>query len=488
MEDKTFLAVDLGATSGRTVLATYDGSRITMREFTRFENPMIPVGKHLFWDIAGLYLEVLKALRQVAREGLHIHSLGIDTWGVDFACFAADGTLLGMPYCYRDAHTEGAPEEFYRQLPAEELYGRTGIQIMDFNTLFQLYRLHGHDAVALREADKLLFMPDALSYMLTGVPVTERTVASTSQLLRAGGAFDPLLLDRVGVRASQLAPLVEPGTVVGRITQAVQVYTGLTDVPVVAVAGHDTASAVLSVPAQDAHYAYLSCGTWSLLGVETGQPVISERSFTYNFTNEAGIDGTTRFLKNICGLWLFERCRAEWHDVPTDVNALNALCELSTYDGLIYPDAPCFAHPSSMTAAITDYCRRSGQPVPQAPSDYVRCIFRSLALRYRQVTGMLQELTGVEVRRIHAIGGGSLNAHLMQYAANATGVEVVCGPAEGTALGNVLMQLRAMGALDSRDAMRRVAVSSVQTVRYTPCGSEEWEEAYTRFLSLPISL
>lgn len=486
MKTTYYLAVDLGATSGRVVLSSFDGERIGMRELARFRNPMIPMNGHLFWDLPALYYEILQGLRKVAAEKMEIASIGIDTWGCDFAFFTADGRIAGLPYCYRDSHTEGAMDKFFASVPAVRLYELTGIQFMNFNSLFQLDTLRRNGCPYLAAADKILFIPDALSYMLTGNAVTEYTVASTSQMLNPRtGDLEPELLAAAGVTRGHFGRMVHPGTVVGRLTPQVQQYTGLPAVPVVAVAGHDTASAVAAVPASDAHFAYLSCGTWSLLGIETPRPVITEESFRRNFTNEGGLDGTTRFLKNICGLWLFERCREEFPEAACkDVKVLSALCEKSDYDSLINPDAPCFASPVSMTQAIAGYCRHTRQAAPQSPADYVRCIYRSLALRYRQVLGWLREMSPFPIECLHVIGGGSQNAYLMRYTADATGLPVVCGPVEGTALGNTLVQVRTSGGVETLADMRRLSAASVELGHYKPCPSEEWERAYVRFLEI----
>lgn len=484
MEKTYYFAVDLGATSGRTILACYDDRRVVMREMTRFKNPMIPMNGHLYWDLPALYHEVLQGLRMVANEGIRLTSIGIDTWGCDVAFFSRDGRLASLPYCYRDGHTEGAMEKFFQRMPAEEVYGRTGIQFMPFNTLFQLDTLRRDGCEALEQADKVMFIPDALSYLLTGNAVTEYTVASTSQLLNPKqGALDDALLDMLGMDRARFGAMVNPGTVVGTLTPQVQEFTGLGAVPVVAVAGHDTASAVASVPAEDEHFAYLSCGTWSLLGIETPRPIISDDSFAYNFTNEGGLDGTTRFLKNICGLWLLERCRDDFEGDCT-VAELTELSKTSDYEGLIHPDAPCFAHPVSMTRAIDAYCEQTGQEKPKGTADYCRCIFRSLALRYRQVLGLLQDLSPFSIERLHVIGGGSQNAVLMQAAADSTGLPVICGPIEGTALGNVLVQVRAAGNVPSLVDMRRIVANSVELVHYAPHHDVAWDAAYARFLAL----
>ena len=469
MVASTYLAIDLGATSGRTILASYDGQKVTMKELTRFENPMIPIGGHLYWDLPGLYNEVLIGLKKAAEEGFLIESIGIDTWGCDFAFFGTDGQLLGLPHCYRDQHTDGAQEKFFEKMPASEVYERTGIQFMNFNSLFQLDTLKRNASSALQAADKILFIPDALIYMLTGKAICEYTVASTSQMLNpVTGDLDPEILKTLGIPRERFGVMTQPGTVVGTLTAQVQEATGLGAVPVVAVAGHDTASAVAAVPAEDKEYAYLSCGTWSLMGIESEDPIITKDSFRENFTNEGGVEGTTRFLKNICGLWLFEQSRKEFKDVPESVGELVALCEESTYAGLINPDAPCFAAPASMTAAIREYCLSTGQAVPETPADYCRCIFRSLANRYREIVDILQGMCDFPIRKLHVIGGGSQNKYLMQYAADALSMPVVCGPVEGTALGNVLMQMKASGVVETLGQMRKISAASVELVTYTP--------------------
>lgn len=457
-----------------------------MQEWTRFSNPQVPISGHIFWDIPHLHNEILTALRKVAQAGITLTSIGIDTWGVDFAFFGRDGQLLGLPYCYRDSHTDGAVERFFQEyMPARELYQRTGIQFMAFNTLFQLETLRRNGCSALDVADRILFIPDALAYMLTGEAVCEQTILSTSQMLNPRtGNIDEGLLSMLHLHRSQFGTLVQPGTIIGTLSPQVQTVTGLGAVPVVSVAGHDTASAVAAVPAEDGEYAYLSCGTWSLLGIESPHPIITDESFRHNFTNEGGLDGTTRFLKNICGLWLFENCRKEFKDVPADVNELNALCHQSQFEGLIQPDAPSFAHPDSMTTAIRQFCQHTGQPEPQVPADYVRCIFRSLALRYRQVLGILGGMADFPIRRLHVIGGGSLNKHLMQWTADATGLPVIAGPAEGTALGNTLVQVRAAGEVGSLTDMRRIVAKSVNLKSFTPNPSADWDVAYERFISL----
>ena len=485
METIHYLAVDLGATSGRTVLASYDGHKIEMRELTRFKNPIIPMGGHMFWDLPALYNEVLLGLKKAADEGVALKSIGIDTWGCDFAYFGKDGQLLGLPYCYRDSHTEGAQQKFFEKMSAEDVYKRTGIQFMDFNSLFQLDTIKRNGGSALEAAEKVLFIPDALIYMLTGKAVCEYTVASTSQMLNpVTGDLDEDILKALGIGREKFGKLTQPGEVVGQLTPQVQEFTGLGAVDVVAVAGHDTGSAVAAVPAEDEEYAYLSCGTWSLLGIETPEAIITDESFRHNFTNEGGIEGTTRFLKNICGLWIFEQSRKEFKGAPEGVAELVALCDTADIDSVIDPDAPCFSHPVSMTAAINDYCEKTGQRVPQTPAEYCRVIFRSLALRYRQVVEILRGFAPFEIKKLHVIGGGSLNRYLMQYAANSLNMPVICGPVEGTALGNTLVQIKSSGLVETLPQMRAIVGRSIDLVTYMPVNADVWAEAYNKFVEI----
>lgn len=476
MEKTYHFAVDLGATSGRTILASFDGEHVFMQELSRFKYPMLPINGHLYWNLPLIYQEILEGLKKckealgfLASKPLKLSSIGIDTWGCDVAYFHKDGSLSGLPYCYRDSHTEGAIEKFSRKMSKDEIYDKTGIQFMDFNTVFQLYAIKENSPEIIESADKILFIPDALAYMLTGKAVTEYTVASTSQMLNPKtGDLDNDILEKLGISRDKFGRMVQPGEVIGKLTKQIQDYTGVEDVPVIAVAGHDTASAVIAVPTPNKDYAYLSCGTWSLLGIESPEAIINDKSKEYNFTNEGGIDGTTRFLKNICGLWLFERCREEFQNVPENIAELSALCLQSSCDSIINPDDPMFAHPSSMTRAINAYCAQTGQEVPRRPSDYIRVIYRSLAKRYKTVLDWLKELSPVNIKRLHVIGGGSQNPYIMQHTADELGIPVVAGPTECTALGNVLVQLKASGMINSLDEMRRVAINSTETKTYQP--------------------
>ena len=414
---RCFFAVDLGATSGRTIVGTLADGKVRLEELTRFPNNLIETGGHFYWDIYALYFEIIKGLKQAVRRGLQVESIGIDTWGVDFVCVGDDGALLRNPLSYRDPHTFGAMEEYFETaVPKEDVYRLTGIQFMNFNSLFQLYVMRRDGNVALRHAEKILFVPDALGWMLTGEAVCEYTIASTSQLLNpVTKELDARLLGSLGLDRSLFGRMVMPGTRIGTLTEEVQKMTGLGPVPVIAVAGHDTASAVAAVPAKDEHFAYLSSGTWSLMGIETKEPIINKVSYERNFTNEGGVEGTTRFLKNICGMWLLERCRKEWgDDAPADYGVLlSEAMKVPAFQSLINPDDPVFANPADMQGAIKEYCRATGQHVPEGYAEICRCIFESLALRHgtdrpRRAAGMHR------VGQHHAAGqgGGHRRRHL----------------------------------------------------------------------------
>lgn len=469
MKQRQYLAVDLGATSGRTTIATFDGSNISLRELTRFANPMVPIAGHIHWNIVELYNQILSALALVHKQGIELDSIGIDTWGCDVAYFGAKGNLISLPYCYRGSHTEGAMEAYFERMPAAELYNRSGIQFMPFNTIFQLDAINRLGLVKVADVDKILFIPDALNYMLTGVAATEYSVATTGQIVDAQSKqLDEKVLSVAGIRKEQFDQFITPGTVLGELTEQNKHHTGITKAKVIAVAGHDTASAVTAVPVGP-EAAYLSCGTWSLMGIKTESPIITEQSFAENFTNEGGVDGTIRFLKNICGLWLFERCRAEFTDAPKDVAELVALAGSvsDNFTTLINPDDPTFANPPSMIEAIDNYAERTSQRKPSTPAEYCNCIFRSLAARYREVFTLLEQFAGRRLEYLYVIGGGAQNAMLMQLTADAIGRDVVVGVAESTTMGNILMQMRALGDIEAAD-MQRIIAASTNTKIYKP--------------------
>lgn len=472
MSEKNFLAFDLGATSGRGVVGSFSGGKFTMREVYRFPNGIMELHGKYYWNVYQLYAHLKECLTLCAKEGIRIDSIGVDTWGVDFGYIAKDGTLLGLPRAYRDPYTAGASEEFFGLVPREELYRLTGIQIMDINSLFQLFRARAENFAPLEAAEEILFMPDLLSYLLTGERVCEYTEASTSQLLNpVSRSFETSLLQAAGLKPSLLRPLVMPGTQIGTLTEALARETGVGQVPVVAVAGHDTASAVAAVPALDPHFAYLSSGTWSLLGIETTSPIITEESFHHNFTNEGGVEGTTRFLKNITGMWLLEQCRKEWekegfaYSYPQIVAMAE---EAATFTSLVNPDDPRFANPRNMPEAIRQSCAEQGVALPETHAQYVHCIFISLANRYRETVELLQKMAPFPIERLHVIGGGAKNALLNQLTADAIGLPVVAGPSEATAIGNCLMQAKAAGLVSDRWEIRKIVADSFPPETFLP--------------------
>lgn len=480
-----YFAVDLGATSGRTILGWFEDGKLQMEVVNRFPNQLIHVGKHYYWDIYELYRNITEGLKLVAERGVVPTSIGIDTWGVDVALVGKDGDLMRLPYSYRDPHTNGAPEKFFERMLRETLYGKTGIEVMNFNTLYQLDTMRRNGDSALEAADKILFMPCALAYMLTGEAVSEYTIASTSQMLDARKReFDNEILSMIGLSREKFGRFVMPGERIGVLTEEIQQMTGLPAVPVVAVAGHDTASAVAAVPTADSDCAYLSSGTWSLMGVETKEPVINETTTRLNVTNEGGVERTIRLLKNICGMWLLERCRKEWGN--PDYHVLRedaAACE--PFRSLIYPDDACFANPGNMQKAIVDFCERTHQAVPETQGQFVRCIFESLAMRYRQVLEALKDLANHPVNCLHIIGGGCQNAILNQFTANAIGMPVYAGPTEATSLGNMMIQAIAAGEASDVTSMRRMLHDTLDLETFMPDADRSaWDEAYARYLEI----
>jgi len=503
MENKVyFFAVDLGATSGRTIIGSMADGRLEQEEITRFPNNLIETGGHFYWDIYALYFEMIRGLKEVARRGITITSIGIDTWGVDFVFIGEDDAILRNPMAYRDPHTFEAMDDYLCHVAQpREVYDITGIQFMNFNSLFQLYAMRKAGNVAMKHCKKVLFVPDALSWMLTGEAVCEYTIASTSQMLDPRtGDLSEKLIESIGLTRGHFGRMVQPGTQIGVLTEEVQKMTGMGAVPVIAVAGHDTGAAVAAVPAKNEQFAYLSSGTWSLMGIETKVAIINDRSYELNFTNEGGIEGTTRFLKNICGMWLYERCRKEWisngerlevrgESIPlSDVShpeLQGSAMQVEAFRSIINPDDKAFANPPSMIEAIQTYCRETGQNVPETPAEICRCIFDSLALRYRQVFGWLKEFASFDLNVLHIIGGGSLNKYLNQFTADALGVEVLAGPQECTAIGNIMLQAKAMGLVKDIWEMRAIIANSVEMVPYHPSGDKAaWDAAYEKYLKV----
>ncbi|MFD7321680.1 rhamnulokinase family protein [Streptomyces sp. NPDC059875] len=483
-----FAAVDLGATSGRVILGRVGQDNLDLTEVHRFPNPPVLLPDGLRWDVLSLFQCILDGLREAARAG-GVTSIGVDTWAVDYGLLDADGALLGHPFHYRDGRTEGAAERVWTTVRREELYGITGLQHLPFNTVFQLAAAAG--SVQLGVARTLLLIPDLLIHWLTGSIGAEETNASTTGLFDARtGTWSKEILGRLSLEPGLLPRLRAPGDPAGTLLPHVAAYTGLdARTPVTTVASHDTASAVVAVPATEPNFAYISSGTWSLAGLELDAPVLTGASRAANFTNERGIDGTIRFLRNIMGMWLLEESRRTWEKqgLPTHIPALLAdAARAEPFASVVDPDAPEFLAPGDMPARIRDFCTRTGQRAPGSQGAVVRCILESLALAHRRTLRQAAELAGRDMTHVHLVGGGSRNDLLCQLTADATGLPVIAGPAEATALGNILVQARAAGLVGDLSAMRTLVASTQHLRHYAPRGdTAAWDAAAARLDPAP---
>jgi rhamnulokinase len=484
-EEATFLAIDIGAESGRALLGRVDGERVVLEEVHRFPNVPVRVTDGLHWDALRLMGCVYRSLSKAARKGEQIESVGINSWGVDFALLDREGALVSNPYHHRDPRTEGMMERAFEQAPKEEIYETTGIQFMRINTLYQLLALE--DSPLLEVADTLLLIPDLMNYWLTGEKTCEFTNATTTQLydLEAEGWAEDLL-QKMSVPDRIFPKIVPPATELGLLLPEVAKEVGLrAQLPVVAVASHDTASAVVAVPAEGNDFAYISSGTWSLVGVETPQPVVTPEAMEANFTNEGGFGGRTRFLKNVMGLWLLQECRRIWAEEGQDYSyeELTQLAEDAPALGpLVDPDHHEFLSPGDMPSRIRRFCEATGQEPPQEPGEVARCVFESLALKYRWVIEHAGELTGQSIGVVHVVGGGSQSSLLCQLTADAARLPVLAGPVEATALGNVMVQAYSQGHVGSLEEIRAVVRRSTELSRYEPEGNEDdWDGLQERF-------
>jgi rhamnulokinase len=477
---RLFLGLDLGAESGRAMLARFQSDVVTLEEIYRFANEPVRQNGSLQWDILRLWLEVTRALDRVSS--LTLDSIGLDGWGCDFALLGEHGNLLENPHHYRDSRTDGVMEQVFARVSRERIYAETGVQFLPFNTLYQWYAARQQTPKLLEAATTLVSLPDLLNYWLTGHVHAELTNATTTQFvdIRTRSWATSLLRD-LDLPTRLLPQLVEPGSIAGALLRSVS--ADLEGTPVVVPGCHDTASAVASVRASE-DTAFLSSGTWSLLGVELSEPIVTPKARDLNFTNEGGVNGTTRLLKNIGGLWLLQSCRRVWDAAGQhyDYNDLVAGAGRSrAFQSLIDPDHRSFLHPENMVESIAAYCRQTGQPEPEHPSAFVRCILESLAFKYRAVLESLESLTGTPIERIRVVGGGARNRLLNQFTADATGRSVVAGPVEATVLGNVAMQMVATGAVPSLDDARDVIERSFPVERCEPRDADTWEAHYQRF-------
>ena len=482
-----FAAVDLGAQSGRVAVGRFDGERLTTSEVHRFANTPVRIGDTLHWDVLGLFRETLDGLRAAAAAG-DVASVGVDSWAIDFGLVDRRGRLLRNPVHYRDGRRASAMATVLGRIPARELYERTGIQLLPINTIFELAAMAAEPEPVLDAADSLLLIPDLIHSWLCGSRTSERTNATTTQCYdaRAGGwARD--LLERLDVPTWLMPEIVEPGTRLGSLDAEVAAETGLAGASVVAVATHDTGSAVAAVPFGRDDSVFVSLGTWSLVGLEVGEPVITDASFAANLTNEGGVEGTVRLLRNVTGLWLLHECRRTWAAEGREYafDDLVALAkEAPPFAVLIDPNDPTFSEPGDMPARIRAYCARTGQAEPSGLGALVRCILESLALKHAETIGTLASVAGIEPRAIHVVGGGARNELLCRWTADATGLPVVAGPAEATILGNLLLQAMAAGEIASLADAREIVRASVEPVVHEPAGTAAWNEARDRFAEL----
>ncbi len=484
------LAIDLGASSGRGIVGTFDGDKLSLRENHRFPNEPVLINGAFRWDIMRIFHEIKLAMGKCATsDDRDIASMGIDTWGVDYGFIDKCGQLMDNPYNYRDLRTTGMQEKAFELVPKSEIYKTTGIQFVNLNSLFQLLATkNSAHPWQFDVADKLLFIPDLLNYFLTGIPACEYTIASTSQMLDAkkrDWAYD--MMKALGLPTDLLQKIVMPGNVLGDILPGVTDEIGKLNAKVVNVASHDTASAVVSVPSDNKDFVYISSGTWSLMGCEYPEPLINPLTEKYNFTNEGGFDNSIRLLKNIMGLWLEQESKRQWEreGEKTTYDQLSDMAMASEpLKCFIDPDSPEFTPPGDQPRRIAEFCRRTGQYVPQSKGEIIRCIFESLAMKYRYVVKAIEEIRGTKVPSINIVGGGTKEAPLCQLTANACGIPVYAGPVEATAIGNLLVQAIAMGEIRDLAEAREVVRRSFEIKCYEPQGTDAFDAAYERFVSI----
>ena len=484
---KRVLAFDFGASSGRAIIGCFDGDKITLEEVHRFSNDPVSVGGTVYWDVLRLFYEIKQGIIKAKIAG-GFDSIGIDTWGVDFGLIDSEGKLMENPVHYRDARTVGLVDEAFKTMPKEKLYGITGIQFMELNTLFQLISLKKYRPWMLERADKMLFMPDLFGYMLTGKMCAEYSIASTSQLIDLDNrTWSKEILDAFGIKESIFAPLVQPGTVLGELSKEICEECGVDPVPVISVCGHDTQSAITSVPCEDGDFAFLSSGTWSLFGTELDKPIVNETSMNINITNEGGFDGSTGFLKNIIGLWLIQESRRQWKREGkeysyADLEKLALAAE--PFKCFIDPDAPEFVPHGNIPERVREFCRKTGQYVPETVGEIMRCIYESLAMKYRLTFEKLRECTERDYPVIHVIGGGTKDGLLCQMTANSCDRTVKAGPIEATVMGNIAVQLMSNGSVKNIGQARKIVADSSELKTFDPKDTDKWAGAYEDFLKV----
>lgn len=490
MKKYKFLAFDFGASSGRAMLATFDGEKITLEEKHRFSNDPVTVNGGMYWDVLRLFHEIKQGILKCANSGdRDIDCIGIDTWGVDYGLLDKDDMLLGNPRHYRDTRTDGMYEKAFELVSKKEIFEETGIAFNWFNTIYQLLSEKLSNASSLKEAKTLLFMPDLFNFFLTGEKRTEYTVASTSQMFNAkDGTPSEKLLKALGLPTDIYPEIIQPGEQVGVLKKELAKELGVGQIPVIAVASHDTGSAVASVPVTDAKdFIYISSGTWSLMGVELDAPAISDKALEYNFTNEGGVCKTIRFLKNIMGLWLIQESKRQWEREGEllSFDELEKQARAATpFASLIDPDYETFQTPGNMPEKIREYCRMTNQKVPETKGEIVCCIAQSLAFKYRQTVENMENVTGRKYSVINIVGGGIKDKMICQFTANATKRKVEAGPVEATSIGNVIVQAMAVGAVKNLAEGRKIIKNSFDIACYDPQDGDAWDEAYAKWLEI----
>ena len=484
---KRVLAFDFGASSGRAIIGEFDGEKITLREVHRFSNDPVTINGTVYWDVQRLFFEIKQGILKAKEDG-GFDSIGIDTWGVDFGLLRKDGTLIENPIHYRDKRNDGIVEKAKQYISHERMYDITGIQFMDFNTVFQLLSLKENRPYILEEAETLLFMPDLLAYMLSGVKSTEYSIATTSQMVDLQTrTWSDEILDAFGLKKSILTDIVPTGTIIGQLSDEICEELGVPKADIISVASHDTQSAISAAPCEYEDFAFISSGTWSLFGTEVKEPVLNEASKKLNVTNEGGYGYSIAFLKNICGLWLIQESRRQWIREGTEYSyaELEKLAlECEPLKCFIDPDAPEFGVMGNIPKRVKEYCERTGQYVPQTVGEIMRCIYESLALKYRLTFDGIMECTGKTYDRIHVMGGGTKDKLLLNMTAQSCNVDVFGGPIEATALGNIAIQLISSGEIPDISTARKIIAQGENLKHHKPEGRDEWEEAYARFTKI----
>ncbi len=481
------LAFDFGASSGRAMLFTFDGEKLSIEEMHRFSNDPVMTGKSFHWDVLRLFFEIKQGINKTVLAGhKDICAIGIDTWGVDFGLFDNNGNMLGNPYHYRDTRTNGMIDLADKEIGKKYIFEKTGIQFNFFNTLFQFMAMKKAKDPVLDIADKMLFMPDIFNYLLTGVMKNEYSVASTSQLLNVKTKdWDKELLEKAGIPADIFCDIVMPGTVIGELSDDICEELGCPKIPVIAVGSHDTASAVASVPVtEDYKYAYISTGTWALMGSELDGPNVTDTTFQYDFTNEGGVCGKIRFLKNIMGLWIIQESKRQWAREGKNFtfdDLEQAAWSAEPFRSFIDPDCEDFAAPGNMPKRIREFCKRTGQPVPETEGEIIRCIAQSLAFKFRMVADAIEDITKEPLSAVHMVGGGIKDTMVCRFTASATGKTVLAGPVEATSTGNAVVQLMALGKIGSLTEGRQIVKNSFPIKTYEPEDADNWNKAYEAF-------